>query len=215
MDKCRIILADDHPLLRQGLKKIIQEYPELDVVAEAGDGMELLRLLPEARPDLIIIDVSMPKLRGIEAIPKIKALLPHVKILVLTMHGDKEYLTQAISAGADGYLLKEDADSELFNAIKTIQQDKMYISPLLADLTRQDWAERCRMKGKPLAAQTLTPREREIIKLIAEGKTSKEIADILYISFRTAERHRANIMGKFGLKKTADLVKFAIEKGYV
>lgn len=215
MDKRRIMLADDHPLLRQGLKKILQESPEMEVVAEAGDGMELLRLLPKACPDLIIIDVSMPKLRGIEAIPKIKAMLPHVKILVLTMHGDKEYLTQAISAGADGYLLKEDADSELFNAVTTVLNNKMYISPLLADLTTQDWAERCRMKGKAPPVQTLTPREREIIKLIAEGKTSKEIADMLYISFRTAERHRANIMGKFGLKKTADLVKFAIEKGYV
>jgi len=215
MDRYRIILADDHPLLRQGLKKIIQENPSMQVIGEAGDGMELLRLLPKTRPDLIIIDISMPNLRGIEAIPKIKEMLPHVKILVLTMHGEKEYLTQAISAGADGYLLKEDADSELLNAIGTIQQNKMYISPLLADLTRQDWAERCRSKGKPLTTQTLTPREREIIKLIAEGKTSKEIADILYISFRTAERHRANIMAKFGFKKTADLVKFAIEKGYV
>ena len=210
-----IILADDHPLLRQGLIKILQENAAFKVLGEAGDGMELLRLLPKAKPDLVIIDVSMPNLRGIEAIPKIKALHPPVKILVLTMHGDKEYLTQAIAAGADGYLLKEDADSELFNAIATIRQNKMYISPLLADLTRQDWAERCRMKDKPFTARTLTPREREIIKLIADGKSSKEIADILFISFRTAERHRANIMGKFGLKKTADLVKFAIEKGYV
>ena len=131
------------------------------------------------------------------------------------MHGDKEYLCQAIAAGADGYLLKEDADSELFKAIETIRQNKMYISPLLNDLTREDWAERCRMKDKPFAVKSLTPREREIIKLIAEGKSSKEIADILFISYRTAERHRANIMGKFGLKKTADLVKFALEKGYV
>lgn len=215
MDAYRIFLADDHPLLRQGLRKIIQENDALKVVGEAGDGMELLKLLTTIKPDMVIVDVSMPKLRGIEAIPKIKSMLPQVKILVLTMHGDKEYLTQSIAAGADGYLLKEDADSELFNAIKTLRQNKMYVSPLLADMTRQDWAERCRQKDKPLTVKTLTPREREIIKLIAEGKTSKEIADILFISFRTAERHRANIMSKFGLKKTADLVKFALEKGYV
>jgi DNA-binding NarL/FixJ family response regulator len=215
MDAYRIFLADDHPLLRQGLRKIIQDNDALQVVGEAGDGMELLKLLTTIKPDMVIIDVSMPKLRGIEAIPKIKAMLPQVKILVLTMHGDKEYLTQSIAAGADGYLLKEDADSELFNAIKTLRQNKMYVSPLLADLTRQDWAERCRRKDKPFTVKTLTPREREIIKLISEGKTSKEIADILFISSRTAERHRANIMSKFGLKKTADLVKFAIEKGYV
>lgn len=215
MDKYRIVLADDHSLLRQGLKKIIQENPDLEVVAEAGDGMELLKILPKSYPAMIIIDVSMPKLRGIEAIPRIKAILPLVKILVLTMHGDKEYLTQAISAGADGYLLKEDADSELFTAIDAIRHNTMYISPLLADLSRQDWVERCRSAGKKLTEHILTPREREIIKLIADGKTSKEIADILFISYRTVERHRANIMGKFGLKKTADLVKFAIEKGYM
>jgi len=215
MDAYRIILADDHPLLRQGLNKIIQENSALQVIGEASDGMELLKLLPKVNPDMIIIDISMPNLRGIEAIPRIKAMHHRVKILILTMHGDKEYLCQAIAAGADGYLLKEDADSELFKAIETIRQNKMYISPLLNDLTREDWAERCRMKDKPLAVKTLTPREREIIKLIADGKSSKEIADILFISYRTAERHRSNIMGKFGLKKTADLVKFALEKGYV
>jgi DNA-binding NarL/FixJ family response regulator len=215
MDNYRIILADDHPLLRQGLIKIIQENAALRVIGEARDGIELLKLLSNVTPDMIIIDISMPNLRGTEAIPRIKALHPGVKILVLTMHADKEYLCQAIAAGADGYLLKEDADSELFKAIETIRQNKMYISPLLNDVTRQDWAERCRMKDKPFAVKTLTPREREIIKLIAEGKSSKEIADILFISYRTAERHRANIMGKLALKKTADLVKFAIEKGYV
>jgi DNA-binding NarL/FixJ family response regulator len=215
MDAYRIFLADDHPLLRQGLNKIIQENAALQVIGEASDGMELLKLLPKANPDMIIIDISMPNMRGIEAIPKIKAIHHRVKILVLTMHGDKEYLCQAIAAGADGYLLKEDADSELFKAIETIRQNKIYISPLLNDLTREDWAKRCRMKDKPFAVKTLTPREREIIKLIADGKSSKEIAGILFISYRTAERHRSNIMGKFGLNKTADLVKFAIEKGYV
>jgi len=212
MDKYRIVLADDHPLLRQGLKKIIHENGVMKVIGEAGDGMALLKLLPKTNPDLVIIDISMPKLRGIEAIPKIKTIHPQVKILILSMHGDKEYLFQAISAGADGYLLKEDADSELFNAIETIFQNKIYISPMLADLTREDWVDLCRQKDK---AKTMTPREQEIIKLIADGKTSKEIADLLFISYRTAERHRANIMKKFGLKKTADLVKFTIKKGYV
>ncbi|MCX5903288.1 MAG: response regulator transcription factor [Proteobacteria bacterium] len=215
MDKYRIVLADDHPLLRQGLKKIIHENGGMKVIGEAGDGMELLKLLPKTNPDLVIMDISMPKLRGIEAIPRIKTIHPQVKVLILSMHGDKAYLTQAIAAGADGYLLKEDADSELFTAIETIFQNKIYISPMLADLTREDWVDRCRQKDKPFTKKTMTPREREIIKLIADGKTSKEIADLLFISYRTVERHRANIMRKFGLKKTADLVKFAIEKGYV
>ena len=211
----RIILADDHPLLRQGLKKIICEKGGMKIIGEAGDGMELLKLLPRTNPDLVIMDISMPKLRGIETIPRIKKIYPHVKILILSMHGDKEYLFQAISAGADGYLLKEDADSELFTAIETIFQNKIYISPVLADVSREDWAERCRQKDKPFTIKSLSPREHEIIKLIADGKSSKEIADILFISYRTAERHRYNIMRKFGLKKTADLVKYAIEKGYL
>ena len=153
MDRYRIILADDHPLLRQGLKKIIHENGVMKVIGEAGDGMELLKLLPKTNPDLVIIDISMPKLRGIEAIPKIKTIHPQVKILILSMHGDKEYLCQAISAGADGYLLKEDADSELFNAIETIFQNKIYISPMLADLTREDWVDRCRQKDKPFTVK--------------------------------------------------------------
>ena len=212
----RIILADDHALLRQGVKRIISEAGDLEVIGEAGDGLELLALLNHLRPDLIILDISMPNLRGIDAIHEVTTTYPEVKILVLTMHKAREYLYQAISSGAKGYLLKDDADKELFSAIETIRNGKIYVSPLLAEDLTDDWAQICRGKNQlPLQSESLTLRERQVLKLIAEGRSNKDIADLLYISVRTVERHRANVMDKLSLKKTADLVKYAIEKGYL
>lgn len=212
----RIVLADDHALLRQGLRKILEGLGDLQVVGEASDGLELLAILKEVISDMIILDISMPNLRGIEAIREIKAAHSDVKILVLTMHKEREYLYQAISAGAHGYLLKEDADTELSSAIETIRRRKMYVSPLLAKELADGWAQRCRGKTTlPFELEQLTTRERQILKLIGDGKTSREIGDLLFISFRTVERHRANLMGKLKMKKIADLVKYAIQKGYV
>jgi DNA-binding NarL/FixJ family response regulator len=216
MEPIRVVLADDHILVRQGLKRILGELADLEVIGEAGDGLELLKLLEKITPQMILLDISMPNLRGIEAIRDIKALHPETKILILTMHKDKEYLYQAISAGANGYLLKEDADTELSTAIETIHRGKIYISPFLSGDLTDDWAQTYRGKSKlPYLPDNLTTRERQVLKLIAEGKTSKDIADLLFISARTVERHRANLMDKLGLKKTADLVKYAIQKGYV
>jgi DNA-binding NarL/FixJ family response regulator len=158
----------------------------------------------------------MPNLRGLEAIPQIKMKHPKVKILVLTMHKDLEYLHQAITAGAGGYLLKEDADSELFSAIDRVRQGKIYVSPNLAEGLTDDWVKISRGDYRSLVEpESLTIREREVLKLIAEGKSGKEIGDLLFISARTVERHRANIMEKLNVKKTADLVKYAVQKGYV
>jgi DNA-binding NarL/FixJ family response regulator len=215
MSTLRIILADDHLMFRQGLKKILEERADLEIIGEANCGLDLLKLLQELVPDLVILDISMPTLRGIEAVSEIKSLRPSVKILILTMHKEREYLYQSVSAGANGYLLKEDADTELFSAIETIRQGRIYISPALADESRDDWARVARGEGAIPFGDPLTTRERQVLKLIAEGKSSKEIGDLLFISARTVERHRANIMDKLGLKKTADLVKYAIQKGYV
>ncbi len=215
MSTFRIILADDHLMFRQGLKKILEERADLEIVGEANCGLELLKLLQDLVPDLVILDISMPTLRGIEAVHEIKSLRPNVKILILTMHKEREYLYQSVSAGADGYLLKEDADTELFSAIKTIQQDRIYISPTMADESTEDWVRMARGERAIPFGDPLTTREREVLKLIAEGKSSKDIAALLFISVRTVERHRANIMDKLNLKKTADLVKYAIQKGYV
>lgn len=208
----QIVLADDHILVRSGLSRILGEEPNLEIVAEAGDGLELLSALNKIKPDLIILDVSMPNLRGIEAIPEIRRIRPEAKVLILTMHKEEEYLYQAVSAGADGYLLKDDAEKELFTAIDNIREGKIYISPSLADQSMQNWARLRRGEDDSHVSDVLTVRQREILKLIAEGKTNKEIGDLLCLSVRTVERHRANIMDKLNIRKTAELVQYALRK---
>ena len=212
MSPYRVILADDHVLFRQGLKGILEGTADLEVVGEAGDGLELLYLLTLSKlaPDLVILDISMPNLRGIEVIPEIKVIHPNMKILIVTMHKDKEYLYQALASGAQGYFLKKDTDAELFVAIEKIRKGGIYVSPYLSEGI-DDWGQIQQGFRKSI----LTPRERTILKLIAEAKSNKEIGDLLSISVHTAERHRANIMSKLNLKKTGDLVKYAIEKGYI
>ena len=215
MTKYRVILADDHRLVRQGLTRILAQRADLEVVGEVGDGIALLKALPRLNPDLVILDLSMPNLRGMEAIPEIKRNRPDLKVLVLTMHRDQEYLNQAIAAGANGYLLKEDADKDLFFAIDVVLAGRIYVSKFLAEQSRSDWVA-LRRGGDPGAAvDPLTVREREVLKLIAEGKSSKEIGTLLQISGRTVERHRANILDKLNVRSTVDLVRYAVGKGYV
>ena len=211
----RVILADDHVLVRRGLRRILEENQTLEIDGEVGDGLELLSLLNKTSPDMIILDVSMPNLRGIEAIPEIRRVRQDIKVLVLTMHNEEEYLYQAISAGADGYLLKEDAEKELFSAIENIRNGRIYISPSLADQSMQNWARMRRGEDSSQEKQPLTIRQREILKLIAEGKSNKEIGDLLCISVRTVERHRANMMSKLNVRKTAELVQYALRKRYI
>ena len=209
----RIVLADDHVMFRQGIKRIIEGIEGLEVIGEASDGFELLNLLNELKPDIVFLDISMPNMRGIEATREIKSLHPDVKVLILTMHRKKEYLYHAISAGAQGYLLKEDSDVELFSAIETIRKGGFYVTRLLAGELVEDISHM--YKGNTqLPSEPLTTRERQVLKLIAEGKSNREIADLLYISIRTVENHRANIMKKLNLSKTAEIVKYAILKGY-
>ena len=188
----------------------------LEVIGEANDGLDLLDLLSRVTPHMVILDIFMPNLRGIEAIHEIKKIHPDVKVLILTMHKDKEYLYLALSAGAKGYLLKEDADKELFAAIEKVQQGKTYISPYFSEEVVDDLVQIGRADGKAIfEIDTLTSREREVLKLIAEGKSSKEIAALLFISVSTVNNHRASIMEKLNLNKATDLVKYAIRKGYV
>ncbi len=213
MNPYQIVLADDHNMLRQGIKKLIQESKDSEVVGEVSDGLELLDLLKMNTPHMVILDLSMPNLRGIEATHKIKMIYPEVKILILTMHKRKEYLFHAVSAGADGYLLKEDTDMELFSAIETIRQGGFYVSPLLPSVLTQDLIKTYNGDGKS-PGEPLTNREREVLRHIAEGKSSKEIAAVLFISTGTVEHHRAKIMKKLNLKKISHLVKYAIREGY-
>ena len=213
MGSYRIVLADDHTMFREGLKKILEQKGDIEVIGEVGDGVALLNLLKEVTPDMIILDISMPNLGGIEATEEIKLMNSSFKVLILSMHNDREFLSQAISAGVDGYLLKNSAGNELFSAIDTILGGKVYISPSLLEDLPDDFINRCRTSYQSYS-NSLTLREREVIKLIAEGKTSKESADLLYISPRTVEKHRLNIMIKLNIRNIPDLVKYAILKGY-
>jgi DNA-binding NarL/FixJ family response regulator len=212
----RIILAEDHVLVRQGIGKIIEDIGDLKVVGEVRDGLQLLKLLRELPVEMVILDISIPGLSGIEATKEVKKGFPGVKVLILTMHKKREYLNDAIAAGADGYLLKEDAARELISAIDTIRHGGFYISPLLANEMANLYVQSQRaVQARTLTESPLTPREIEVIKLIAEGKSSKEIAELLYLSFRTIQNHRTKIMKKLNLRKSADLIKYAIQKGYV
>ena len=202
-----IVLADDHTLFRRGVRKIIEEVEGLEVVGEAPDGLELLHLLKKSRPDLVILDISMPNLRGLEAAEEIKGLYPQVKILLLTMHKKKILLRQGLAAGVDGFIVKEVADTELVEAILAIKAGQKFYSPQvlneLADLAQ-----------RPGIHDPLTRREKEVAKLLAEGKSSKEIGELLFISKHTVRRHRDSIMKKLHLKNLPDLVRYALSQGY-
>ena len=201
MTDYKIILADDHAMLREGIKKIIDDAAGLEVIGEASDGLMLLNLLKKAVPDMVILDVAMPKLRGIEAAQEIRKQFPEVAILVLSMHKSREYLQKALAAGARGYVVKEDSGNELIHAIQTIRSGGSYLSPMMMKELSDDplgiLSNRDRLSEDPL-----TTREREILQLIADGKTSKEIADVLNVSETTVNFHRKNLRVKFGLRNT-------------
>jgi len=186
----------------------------MQVADEASDGLALLNLLKKRVPDMVILDISMPSVRGIEIIGEIRTLYPEVRVLILTMHKEEEYLYHAMAAGASGYLIKEDTDTELLSAIETIRLGDNYISPSFSQEARQR-ATHLNQRGDQLFCERLTKREREILKLIAEGSSNKEIADLLFISVRTVEHHRSSIMDKLQARKVTDLVKYAIQKGFI
>ena len=215
MSPCRILLADDHTIVRHGIKKMIEEMPDLTVIGEANDGLELLALMNTLNADLVILDISMPNLRGIEAIQKLRRISPRVKILILTMYKDHELLHEAISSGARGYVLKEDSDKELYSAIEKVRNGGVFISPRLMEQSTEGSGATNDSLFLRLPVEQLTQRETEVLRLIAQGRSNKEIADLLFISFRTVQNHRANIMSKLDIKNTADLVKYAIHQGYI
>jgi len=210
-----IVLADDHAMFRKGIRKILEERAEINIIGEANDGLKLLNLLKEDTPEMVILDISMPNLGGIAAAKETKSRFPNTKVLILSMHNDKEYLQHAMAAGADGYLLKNDADSELFVAIDAIRNGKIYISPTLSRELTSNLVSICRTGDLPLNSKPLSSRETDVLKLIAEGKTSKEIGELLFISHRTVDNHRTHIMEKLNLRSIPALVKYAIKKGYI
>lgn len=210
----RIVLADDHALIRHGLKNIICQNPEWTVVGEVGSGKDLLDLLKKNIPDMLVLDIAMPIVSGIELVGFIKEKYPQIKILMLTMYKSKGYFYSAMSAGADGYLMKDDSSDELLQAIAKIREGKIYLSPMLADDFTDDvlGAHRNRDSG-PFTK--LTNREKEVLRLVVDGLTSKAIAEKLCLSPRTVDHHRARLLRKFKMRNTVDLVNYAVRNGFV
>jgi DNA-binding NarL/FixJ family response regulator len=213
--KSKIVLAEDHTILREGLKSLLSSSQDFEVIGEAGDGREAIRCVEKLKPDLILIDLSMPRMNGMEAIREIRRLSKEVKILVLTVHKSEEYILATFKAGADGYVLKDATHEELLMAIKSVLKGKNYISPEISEKVLEGYLEgRKRLKSQT-SWESLTSREREILKLIAEGYKNKEIAEELCISVKTVEKHRSNLMEKLNLHNVQALTAFAIEKGLV
>lgn len=201
-------------MVRQGLKRIVEESADLKVIGETGDGLETITLTRKLKPDMIILDISMPNLRGIEAIHKIKKYHKDTKILILTMHKNEEFVYECLASGAEGYVLKEDAEKDLLAAINAVKNGKTYVSPSFTGDVIRDLLERKKDVKRVSPTMALTNREREILKLIAEGNSNKKVARKLGISVRTVEHHRLSIMRKLGVSNTASLIKYAIKAGF-
>jgi two-component system response regulator NreC len=213
--KARIVIAEDHTILREGLRSLLSSNPGFEIVGEAGDGREAIRCAEKFKPDLILTDLSMPRMNGMEAIKEIKRESPATKVLVLTVHKAEEYILATFRAGADGYILKDSTHSELMMAVKKVLTGKRYISPEISDKVIEGYLEGKKTLKSRTSWETLTQREREILKLIAEGYRNKEIANDLCISVKTVEKHRANLMEKLDLHNVQALTTFAIERGLV
>jgi two-component system response regulator NreC len=215
MPRVRILLADDHTVVRQGLRKVLEERPDWEVVAEAGDGREAVRLAEQHKPDVAILDVAMPLLNGIEATRQIARRVPGTRMLVLSMHADEAYVTQILQAGATGYLLKDSADVDLLQAVSEVAQGRSFFSPAIARVMLDDYVRQLADKGVTDRYESLSEREREIFQLIAEAKTNKEIASLLNVSPSTVETHRAHIMEKLDLHSAAEIVLYAVRRGVI
>lgn len=211
----RIVIAEDHTILREGLRSLLCSDPDFDVVGEAEDGRDAIRCVEALSPDLVLMDLSMPRMNGLDAIKEIKKQNPEIKIIVLTVHKTEEYILATLQAGADGYLLKDATHSELVMAIKNVLAGKRYLSPGISEKVIEGYLEGRRTLKTKSSWDTLTQREREILKLIAEGYKNKEVADYLYISLKTVEKHRSNLMRKLDLHNVAALTVFAAEKGLI
>ncbi|RPI74123.1 MAG: DNA-binding response regulator [Desulfobacteraceae bacterium] len=211
----RIVIAEDHTILREGLRALLSSHPNLEIVGEARDGQEAIRAVEKHRPDLILIDLSMPRMNGLEALAEIKKQHPETKVVVLTVHKTEEYVLAALKRGANGYVLKDADHAELRLALDQVLTGKRYLSPGISQQVIEGYLEGRKQPKTGSAWESLTDREREVLKLIAEGYKNKEIADFLFISLKTVEKHRTNLMNKLDLHNTAALTSLAIEKGLV
>ena len=214
MRKIKVVVADDHTILRQGIKALLDNQEGIEVVGEAKDGREAIKTIEELSPDVILMDIAMPGLNGLEATRRIKKKFPKVKVVVLTMHANEEYIFQILNAGADGYLVKETAFQDLISAINAVHKGEAFMSPSISKKVMTDYIQRAQGEEK-VGFDTLTTREREILQLVAEGNSNKKIAEALFISPKTVETHRAHIMDKLNIHDRAGLIKYAIRKGMI
>ncbi|GIH70055.1 MULTISPECIES: response regulator [Sphaerimonospora] len=212
--KTRILLADDHALVRHGLRLIIDAEPDLMVVAEAADGAEAVEAVSAGEIDLVILDIAMPRMTGIQAAREINRRAPGVRILILSMYDNEQYFFEALKAGASGYVLKSVADQDLLEACRAAVRGEPFLYPGAVTALIRDYLHRAR-QGEQMPASILTPREEEIVKLIAEGNSAKQIAETLFISVKTVDRHRANILQKLGMRDRLELTRYAIRAGLI
>jgi DNA-binding NarL/FixJ family response regulator len=211
VDKIRILLADDHTILREGIRSLLEEQADMAVVGEAEDGRWAVHLAGDMRPDVVLMDIAMPLLNGLEATRQIKRAHPETRVLVLTMYDNEEYVRQMLEAGASGYVLKRAAASELVAAIRAVHRGEAVLSPAITRVVVEDYLRREGVQHETIANQ-LTPREREVLQLVAEGHTSREAAELLKVSLKTIQAHRASIMQKLDLHDRGELIKYAIRK---
>ena len=211
--KHTIVIADDHTLFREGLRALLSIHEDLHVLGEAENGQEALRAVAKHKPDLLLMDLSMPKMGGLEAIREVKRQVPGTKVLVLTIHGTEEFVLEALHAGASGYILKDATHDELVLAIRSVLREKRYLSPDISAKVIEGYIDGRKAVKSTSSWESLTLREREILKLIAEGRKNKEIADILFLSAKTVAKHRANLMNKLDLHSASALTAYAMERG--
>jgi len=210
----KVLLADDHTILREGLRMVLDAQPQITVVGEASDGREAVEMAETLRPDVVVMDIAMPNLNGLDATRQIKKRWPEIRVVILTMHENQQYLMQIVKAGATGAVLKRSAGTELLTAIKAAARGQSYFSPSIASMMLEDYRLRLRDEGID-DPEVLTEREREVLQLVAEGLTNQEIADALFVSIKTVQTHRSHIMEKLGVHDRTELVKYAIRTGMV
>jgi DNA-binding NarL/FixJ family response regulator len=215
LKKIRILIADDHGIVRKGLRLQLEQNSDFEVVGEATEGREAVRMAEELLPDVVIMDIAMPNLNGIQATTQVVKKNPQIGVIILSMYSDETYLMRTLAAGAKGYLLKDSADVDLHRAVEVVAQGKPFFSPAIADTLLEDYMRQLQQRGLQDSYDLLTEREKEILQLLAEGKSNKDVAGILNLSTNTVETHRTRIMQKLDLHSTADIVLYAVRKGII
>jgi len=215
VEQIHIVLADDHTIMRSGLRLLLDQQPGFEVVAEAGNGREAIDLVAKHHPEVAVLDIGMPQLNGIEATQQISSQEPQTKVVILSMHADEGYVLRALKAGARAYILKNSAEADLIRAVRTVADGKSFFSPVISKMLLEDYVRQIRDKHVEDSYDLLTPREREILQLLAEGRTNKEVANLLHLSVYTVDAHRGNILQKLNLHGVPEMILYAVRKGII